>query len=272
MPANAGKESPHRVKTLTEHRREAADRVARLRAEQAAKSGTESLREAAQRRGAADPLRRLDAALATRTVRTAEREAGRAAGETAADVRKMKMSDGGYRPALTVRTVTETESGRIVAVAVVDQACDNGLLAGLVGWAEAATGVKVERVLADAGSSSAADVGTPEAEMYMPARNERKEKQAGADPYAPKRRDTPPVAKWRARMGSAAARATYGEWAPVAEGSHARPSNRGFRRFRLRGLLVKARTETVWQAPAQPGPRPDDADLAGRGIIRRPDK
>lgn len=258
VAANASKETLHRVTTLTEHRREAATRVARLRAERDAKAASASQREAAQRRGAEDRLRRLDAALETLAVRTKGREAGRGdpaetrASETDPDARKMKMPDGGFRPALNVQTVTETASGLIVAVAVVDQACDNGLLATAVGQAETATGVKVKRVLADAGYSSAADVGALEAAetaVYMPARNERKEKAAGTDPYAPKRRDTKPVARWRARMGTAAARATYGKRAPVAEGSHARQSNRGFRRFRLRGL-AKARTESLWHALA----------------------
>lgn len=258
VPANASKETLHRVGTLTTHRQEAADRVARLRAEGDAKAGAASQREAAQRRGAADRLRRLDAALATLTVRTQDRVAGRGdpaetrASETDADARKMKMSDGGFRPALNVQTVTETASGLIVAVDVVDQACDNGLLATMMGQAAAATGVPVQRVLADAGYSSAADVGALEeagTEVYMPARNERKEKQAGTDPYAPKRRDTKPVARWRARMGLEAARAIYQKRAPVAEGSHARQSNRGFKRFRLRGL-VKARTESLWHALA----------------------
>ena len=50
-------------------------------------------------------------------------------------------------------------------------------------------------------------------------------------------------------MGLESTRELYKRRAPVAEGVHARQSNRGFKRFRLRGL-VKARTESLWHALA----------------------
>jgi Transposase DDE domain len=85
--------------------------------------------------------------------------------------------------------------------------------------------------------------------VYMPPKNAAKEKAAGKDPYAPKRRDSVAVAGWRQRMGTALAQALYRRRAPVAEGVHAQQSNRGFQRFRLRGL-VKALCEVKWQALA----------------------
>jgi transposase len=258
VPANANKDSMHRVATLTKHHQEAKERVARLRADRDVKGSDGSRREAAQRQAAADRLRRLEAALGTLKTRTKEREEGRSdpaetrVSETDPDARKMKMHDGGYRPAFNVQTVAETQSGLIVAVDVVDQASDNGLLASMMGQAETVTGVKVERALVDAGYSSAADVETLETagtEVYMPIKNEKKEKAAGKDPYAPKRRDSAHVARWRQRMGLEASRAIYKRRAPVAEGVHAQQSNRGFKRFRLRGL-TKARTESLWHALA----------------------
>ena len=81
----------------------------------------------------------------------------------------------------------------------------------------------------------------------MPPSNERKEKERGQDPYRRKRGDRDPVAAWRQRMGTAAARERYRRRAPVAEGVHARQSNRGWKRFGLRGL-VKAQVEALWQA------------------------
>ena len=164
VPANAHKETMHRVATLTKHREEARERVSRLQAEREAKGGDGSRREAAQHRAADDKLRRRDAAFETLRTRTQEREDGRGdpaetrASETDADARKMKMPDGGYRPAFNVQTATEAASGLIVMVDVVDQASDNGLLASMVDQAEQATGAKAKRVLADAGYSSSADV------------------------------------------------------------------------------------------------------------------
>jgi transposase len=137
VPANASKESFHRLATLSAHHAEAAARVAALR-QQRADTGSASVQAAARRRADHAREQRLAAALAKLQERTAERERGRGdpaqtrTSETDATARKMKMSDGGYRPAYNVQTATDTGSGLIVAVTVVEQASDNGLLAPLV--------------------------------------------------------------------------------------------------------------------------------------------
>jgi hypothetical protein len=164
----------------------------------------------------------------------------------------MKMSDGGYRPAYNVQTATDTGSGFIVAVTVVEQASDNGLLVPLVTLVAQNTGAAPQRALTDPGYMDLDDIAQLEASgttVYMPPKNAAKEKAAGKDPYAPKRRDSAAVAGWRQRMGTEPAQALYRRRAPVAEGVHARQSNRGFKRFRLRGL-VKALCEVRWQALA----------------------
>lgn len=257
VPANAGKESMHRAKTLAEHEAEAAERVAKLHAERDAKGGAASVREAARRRGAEDRLARLRAARATHAERTRERidaktgdPAETRASETDPDVRKMKMPDGGYRPAFNVQTVTETTAGLITAVRVTAGASDNGLLEPMVRQSRAKTGVRPAAVLADAGYSSSRDVEVLEAarvKVFMPPKNARRELTEGKDPYAAKRRDSKEVKRWRKRQGTAAGRARYRRRAPVAEGTHARQSNRGFKRFRGRGL-ASAGTEVLWQA------------------------
>ena len=258
VPANANKETMHRVGTLTKHHEEAKERVRRLQEERDAKGGDGSRRQAAKRRAAEDRLGRLDAAVAVLKTRTREREEGRGdpaetrVSETDADARKMKMSDGGFRPAFNVQTVTETGSGLIVAVDVVDQACDNGLLESMVDQAEQRTEMKAKRVLVDAGYMSVEDVEKLEksgTEVFMPVKNAKKEQEAGRDPYTPKRRDSRYVAQWRQRMGLETSRELYKRRAPVAEGAHAQQSNRGFKRIRLRGL-EKTRTESLWHAVA----------------------
>jgi transposase len=218
IPANASKESFHRAATLEQHRLEAEQHVAALRAQRAQAQATASQQEAARRRAAADRQRRLEEALATVRQRQAERaangrtsakpEAARAS-ETDGDARKMKRSHGGFEPALNVQTATDVDSGLIVAVLVTAQASDNGLLVPMVDLATANVGTPPKQVLADAGYSDAADVQQLEEatiEVLMPPKNERKEKEEGKDPYARKRRDSDEIAAWRARMGTAAAR------------------------------------------------------------------
>jgi transposase len=257
IPANASKESFHRRATLSRHHQEAAQRLAALR-QLRDDPGQSSAQAAARRRAAEQRQQRLAAALVTLGERTRQRQESRGdpeqtrASETDADARKMRMSDGGYRPAFNVQTATDTHSGLIVAVTVVEQASDNGLLASVVATARRHTGVRPERVLADAGYASVTDVEQLETSgtaVYMPPKNEKKEQARGKDPYARKRRDGQAVAGWRQRMGTALARALYRRRAPVAEGVHAQQSNRGFKRFRLRGLL-KAQCEACWQALA----------------------
>lgn len=259
IPANASKESFHREPTLERHRLEAEQHVATLREQRALAQATSSQQAAARRRAAADRQQRLEAAVATVRQRQAERTArGRAdakpeetrASETDADARKMKRSHGGYEPAFNVQTATAVDSGLIVAVRVIDQASDNGQLLPMVEQATANVGRQPQQVLADAGFASASDVAaleTAQVEVLMPPKNERKDKEQGKDPYRRKRDDSEAIAQWRQRMGTAAARERYSRRAPVAEGVHAQQSNRGWKRFRLRGL-VKAQVEALWQA------------------------
>ena len=259
IPANASKDRFHREPTLERHRQEAAAHVAALRAQRTQAQAISSRQAAARRRAAADRQRRLEAALASVRQRQAERAAsGRArpeearASETDSDARKMKRSHGGFEPAFNVQTATDVDSGLIVAVSVTEQASDNGQLGPMVEQVTANLGTAPQQVLADAGFSDATDIEeleTARIEVLMPPKNERKEQQQGRDPYQRKRRDSDAIAAWRERMGTAAARQRYGRRAPVAEGVHAQQSNRGWKRFRLRGL-VKAQVEALWQALA----------------------
>jgi transposase len=261
IPANASKDGCHREATLDRHRLEAEQRVATLREQRQHAAGVSAQQAAARRRAAEDRKRRLDEALATVKARQAERAAtGRAAAkpeearvsETDSDARKMKLNHGGFQPAFNVQTATDVDSELIVAVQVTEQASDNGLLAPMVEQAAANLGTTPKQTLADAGYSSAEDVERLETmgiEVFMPPKNEKNEKEQGKDPYQRKRRDTKAVAGWRVRMGTELARLIYRRRAPVAEGVHARQSNRGWKRCRLRGL-VKVQTEALWQALA----------------------
>jgi transposase len=259
VTAHASKESFHREPTLQRHREQAEQRVATLRQLRAPGGASASKQAAAQRRAAQQRQQQVEAALEVVRQRQAERQqSGRSepdearASTTDSAARKMKRSHGGYEPSFNVQTATDVGSGLIVAVAVEEQPCDNGLLRPMVQQAQQNTGVGVKRVLADAGYSDAEDIEALErggTRVYMPPKNEKKERQQGRDPYRRKRRDSDVLARWRARLGRAACQRLYRRRAPVAEGVHAQQSNRGWKRMRLRGL-IKAGAEALWQAIA----------------------
>ncbi|HKB40824.1 MAG TPA: transposase [Gemmataceae bacterium] len=261
VPANASKDHLHREPTLQAHLDQARAHLAELEAAREQEMRRGAARAAARRRGARERVQRLERALAVVRERQQQRrqstrrdvlpEDARAS-ETDPDAAKMKFPNGGYGLAYNVETVSDEATGLIVTVAVTNQGSDNGQLAPLLEQVRQEQGVLPERVLLDSGFADAADVEKLEkegVEVLMPPKNERKEQAAGKDPYAAKRRDSAELATWRARMGTAEARTHYRRRAPVAEGVHAQQSNRGWRRFRLRGQ-GKAQCETCWQALA----------------------
>jgi hypothetical protein len=174
------------------------------------------------------------------------------ASETDPDVRRMKFPHGGFELAYNVQTVLDLPNELIVTREVTNQQSDNGLLRPLLRRVQDEQGGQPEEVLADSGFVDAEDIDHLEeagVRVVMPPKDEKKELQAGKDPYAKKRRDKPRVAAWRARMGTAVAREVYRQRCGPAERVHARMEQRQWRRFRLRGL-VKACVEGLWQALA----------------------
>ena len=278
VPAAVDKQTLHREGTLQSHLEEAKRHLEAVLAEQD-DSSRNAKQQAARRRGAEDRQKRLGQAIAAVHQRQQERQrTNRAsiepedarASETDPDVAKMKMSDGGYRPAYNVQTVMDEKSGLIVTVDVTSQGSDNGLLLPMVEKVEREQKERPKQVLADSGYSSQDDVqGLEEkkVEVLMPPKNEKKEKEAGKDPYAKKRRDSAEVERWRKRMGEGETRKAYKRRAPVAEGVHARQSNGGFKKIRLRGR-DKARAEVLWQALAHNLGALISRGVALRGAVR----
>jgi len=139
----------------------------------------------------------------------------------------------------------------VVTVAVSNQGSDNGQLGPLLAQLEQQQ-TRPGVVLVDSGCADEEDLERAEqagVQVLMPPRDVRRDTEAGRDPYARKERDRDVVAAWRARMGTAEAQRQYRRRAPVAEGVHAPQANRGWQRFRLRGL-AKVRTEAWWHALA----------------------
>jgi hypothetical protein len=162
------------------------------------------------------------------------------------------MPDGGFRPAYNVQTVTDTASALIVALDVTNRVCDAGLLRPLGERVEREQGQRPEEVLTDSGYVDREDIEALEERQirrYMPPPRERQEKARGQDPYRRKRDDSDAVAGWRARLGTAAGQEVYARRRAVAAWVFAGWANRGWQKFRVRGLR-KARLQGCWQALA----------------------
>jgi transposase len=130
--ASAGASSFRRQKTINACLEEAKKQVEALRSQADEDAGAASRREqAARTRAATDRLARLNAAKENLTKLQAadatqpkDRRKGEAevrASTTDPEARKMKMPDGGFRPAYNVQFATTTEGGVIVGVDVTNE-------------------------------------------------------------------------------------------------------------------------------------------------------
>lgn len=269
--AHAGAGSFRKGETLAACQQQVAEQLALLKQQPDEAPGSAARRSrAARQRHLQEKLERLQAARvvaaeleAKRAERvrqrpsTADGDSAEAAGKKAGrgsttdpEARRMKMPDGGYRPAYNVQAATTTQEGIIVAVAVTNAGTDAGQLLPLLEQIEASYGAVVEAALVDGGYGSSDDVEAAAAQgiaVYMPLKNEEKDVKAGKNPYEPKKQDKPGMAKLRARMGTAEAKTLYKERAATAEWVNAGLRNRGLYQFLVRGLS-KVRAVVLMQA------------------------
>jgi transposase len=266
--ANAGASSFHREKTLREHLAEAEEQVRLLKTQLDEDAGSASRRSrAARERGAADRVARLQGALTALTQlrqANAERAESRAdqhrakdpeqlrASQTDPEARRMKMADGGFRPAFNVQYATTTVGGVIAGVAVTNEGTDARQMVPMAEQLQRRYGRKPAEMLVDGGfvSLDAIDV-TEQASVrvFAPIKDEAKQLAAGGDPYAKKKGDPPAVAAWRQRMGTEEAKEIYRQRGPTAELANAQARNRGLQQFPVRGQ-IKTTAVATWFALA----------------------
>jgi transposase len=256
--AAAGAASFRRRPRLLELRRQAAARVAELRAELASDPAATSRRQAAARqRAARERVERLEAAVAaldTLEAKAAPGTSTQARAEprvstTDAEARVMKMADGGFRPAYDLQLASDTASGMIAAVSLDARGSDMGKLTPMADRLAAAHGRRPGQQLADGGYASLADIQALEVAgtvAYVPP---PKPKDAGRERHRPRADDSPQIAAWRQRMGSPEAREIYKQRAATAECANAQARNRGLRQFPVRGLS-KVTAIALWFALA----------------------
>ncbi len=160
----------------------------------------------------------------------------------------MKMADGGYRPAYNVGFAADTVSQVVVGLEVTSAGTDHGQLGPMVRQLRTRYGRDPDALLADAGFLTIAEIdefacGTT---LYLPV---RQPEAATRDPHLPLPDDSPAVAAWRVRMGTAEAHDLYKQRAATAECVNAIARNRGLQRFGVRGR-DNARTIALWFALA----------------------
>jgi len=262
--ASAGAKSFRREKSLQECLDKAKEQVDALRAQVDEDDGAVSRREqAARERAARERQERIEEALRQREQLAQRQEQVKKekgvkqkkeprASTTDPDARTMKMPDGGFRPGFNVEFATDTTSGIIVGVDVVNVGSDSGQLLPMAEQIEQRYEKAPERMLADGDFASLDDIEKLHAngtDVYAPIKNAEKEKAKGNDPYQPKPKDGPGVSAWRERMGTDEAKTTYKRRAQTAEWANARVRNFGLRQFLVRGL-EKVRSATLLYALA----------------------
>ena len=222
--ASASVGSFRREGTLQKALRDARKQVERVARH--ADGGVAAREVAAQQRAATERLARVEDALAQLpAIAEAKTRKGKAAttaraSTTDPDARVMKMSDGGFRPAYNLQFATDADSRVIVGVQVSTSSSDNGQLIPMLNEVERRTGRTPEQLLADGGYVNHASIddvtrrGTILVAPVMASKN-------GTPATLPRPGDSLPVALWRVRMGTDAAKQAYKQRGAIAEWVHA---------------------------------------------------
>ena len=259
--ASAGSSSFRQDASLAAALQEAEAHVEHVRQQHEAETdGGDKRRVAARERAAREKKERIEAAreqLKDIQQRYDNRSSGTPcskprASKTDPEARRMKMADGGTRPAMNVQFASDGNSQMIVSVDVTSQGSDSGLMKPMYDDVCARYDVTPENDLVDGGFGKKDDMTHVEknhTKVYSPLYSEEKLLAAGKDPYAAKPKESPEMTTYRARMGTAEAKAKYQCRAAIAEFPNADCRNRGLYQFRVRGL-VKAKAQTLWHVLA----------------------
>jgi transposase len=202
-------------------------------------------KEAAQRRGARDRVERLRRALQECELSAYRREQ-RKKGDgvktrisaTDPECRKMKMPDGGYRPAFNVQFATDLDALVPVGADVVNEGNDAGQSIAMRQEVVADYGAQPEAWYVDGGYATREDIQSmTEADItiYTPIKAEEKQKAKGQDPSARKKGESDEVAAWRQRMSTPAGKQEYRNRGKT-EWTNAEARRHGMYQVTVRGL------------------------------------
>jgi transposase len=169
-----------------------------------------------------------------------------------AEMRVMKMPNGGFNPAVNVQLASDTQSRAILGVEVSNEGSDaTGLAEPMRQQVEERTGQKVAQHLLDGGYMRKDDIEhayEQEVELFVPpkpARGQRRGKE-----LEPKKGDSQATLAWKARMSSEAGKQIYQQRGSTSETINADlRTHRGLIQLTVRGL-PKARCVALWCALA----------------------
>ena len=161
---------------------------------------------------------------------------------------KMRMADGGFRPAYNLQFAADTQAGVIVGVAVSDIGSDAGLAKPMLEQIRQRTGSQPEEFLGDGGYPDTKTINALEkmgTTLYAPVTV-----RGDQDPYHPRPRDSAATRQWRERMNTTEAKAIYKERAATSERVNADVrTHRTLDRLLVRGL-GKVTCVALWNAIA----------------------
>jgi transposase len=258
--ANAGSSSFRRQQSLEKCREEAREQVRKLREEserEADQDASNARREAARQRAATEREQRIDRALEElQELREQKEQRNTGSGQEARcsatdpEARKMKMGDGGYRPAYNVQFATDGHSRMIVSVDVTNLGSDRGQMAPMHSDVCQRYGTTPDKYLVDCGFNTKEEVTTVAqrgTQVLAPIHGEATMRKKGTDPYARQKSDTDEMVAFRQRMATDEAKQLYKQRPSIAEFANAECRNRGLQQFRVRGQK-KVKTVTLWYA------------------------
>jgi transposase len=258
--ASAGGGSFRRADSLERAYEKAQAHVRHVReTHEAETDGGNARRQAARERGAREKLERIEAAreqlkeLQDRyEKRSGTPRSQPRASTTDPDARRMKMADGGTRPAMNVQFASDGDVQMIIAVDVTSQGSDSGLMKPMHEDVCQRYGKHPKNYLVDGGFGKKDDITHVESEgsmVFSPLYAEEKLLAEGQDPYAARPKESPEMTAYRQRMGTDEAKAIYKRRSAIAEYPNADCRNRGLTQFRVRGI-VKAKAQTLWHVLA----------------------
>jgi transposase len=250
--ASAGAASFRRKDTLKTCLEAAREQVERLALDRTRPDpGLSKRQQAARERGAREREARVAEALACLPEMQSTKEARKQrytkekqekvtearTSTTDPEARVMKMPDGGFRPAYNVQFATDGAHGVIVGVAVTNAGADAGQAAPVVEQIERRTQWRPDNYLMDGGFATREDIRELEQRgitVYAPVRLPRNNPET--ERYGARYGDSPEVAAWRERMGTAEAKAVYRQRGAIAEWTNAQVRQHGVSQFSVRGL------------------------------------
>ncbi len=225
--ASAGAASFRRRGRLEDYLQAAREQVeaVKKRAEGEVDTLRRTRRQAAQERAVRQRAERVSNALqelARMEAQRAEQKGGHKpkgeprASTTDPEARKMKVGDGGFRPAYNAQLSTDTVSRVIVGATITADGTDYAQASPMVEQIEERVEKKPEELLVDGGlisKESVEAVAAQEVTLYGPV----PERKGTENPCQVKPDDSPAVAAWKQRMATPEAKLIYRERAAVAE-------------------------------------------------------